>query len=102
MKLRKGDTVIIITGKDKGKKGKVERVSLKSGTVLVPDTNMYKRHVKKSEAFPQGGIIDIARPLDIAKVALVCPQCGKATRVGYLVDGSGKKRICRTCKAVIT
>ncbi len=102
MKIRKGDSVIVITGKDKGKKGKVERVDMKNGTVLVPDANMYKRHVKKSEQFPQGGIIDIPRALDQSKVALICPSCGKPTRVGYTVVDGIKKRSCRKCKALIT
>lgn len=102
MKIKKGDTIIVTTGKDKGKKGKVERVSDKNHTVFVPDVNMYKRHMKKSEQFPQGGIIDIPRALDVAKVALVCPKCGKPTRVGYSTVDSMKKRICRKCKAVIT
>ncbi len=102
MKIHKGDTIQIITGKDKGKKGKVEKVDEKNKTVLVPDTNMYKRHVRKSEQFPQGGIIDLARSLDVAKVALICPKCGKLTRVGYRTIDRIKKRVCRKCDAVIT
>ncbi len=102
MKIHKGDTVSIITGKDKGKKGKVEKVDEKNKTVLVPDTNMYKRHVRKSEQFPQGGIIDLPRSLDVAKVALVCPKCSKITRVGYRTIDGIKKRVCRKCDAVVT
>lgn len=102
MKIHKGDTVSIITGKDKGKKGKVEKVDEKNKTVLVPDTNMYKRHVRKSEQFPQGGIIDLPRSLDVAKVALVCPKCNKITRVGYRTIDGIKKRVCRKCDAVVT
>lgn len=102
MKIRKGDTVVIIAGKDVGKKGKVELVDQKTKSVRIPDMNMYKRHVKKSEQFPQGGIIDLVRPLHIAKVALVCPSCGAQTRVGYVLDKGVKHRICRKCKKVIT
>lgn len=102
MKIHKGDNIQIIAGKDAGKKGKVEKVNEKTGTVLVPDTNMYKRHVKKSEQFPQGGIIDLSRPLDVAKVALICPKCDKPTRVGYRTVDGIKKRVCRKCNAVIT
>jgi large subunit ribosomal protein L24 len=102
MKIHKGDSVQIIAGKDAGKKGKVEKVNEKTGTVLIPDTNMYKRHVKKSEQFPQGGIIDLSRPLDVSKVALICPKCDKVTRVGYKVVGGLKKRVCRKCDAIIT
>lgn len=102
MKIHKGDTIQIIAGKDAGKKGKVERVNEKSRTVLIPDTNMYKRHVKKSEQFPQGGIIDLSRPLDVSKVALVCSKCDKVTRVGYRTVDGLKKRVCRKCDAIIT
>ena len=102
MKIHKGDTIQIIAGKDKGKKGKVEKVDTKNNTVIVPDTNLYKRHVRKSEQFPQGGIIDLPRPLDVAKVALVCPRCNKSTRVGYRIIDKIKKRICRKCDEVIT
>ncbi|HNQ31085.1 MAG TPA: 50S ribosomal protein L24 [Candidatus Woesebacteria bacterium] len=102
MKIRKGDTVLVIAGKDVGKKGKVESVNDKNQTVRVPDVNMYKRHVRKSEQFPQGGIIDIARALHVSKVALVCPVCGKQTRIGFEMTKDHKQRICRKCKKVIT
>lgn len=102
MKIHKGDTVQVIAGKDAGKKGKVQTANEKTRTVVVPDFNLYKRHVRKSEQFPQGGIIDLARPLDVSKVALVCPKCNKTTRVGYREDGGVKKRICRKCDAIIT
>lgn len=101
MKIRKGDTIQVMAGKDAGKKAKVESVNEKAGTVKVPDVNMYKRHVKKSEQFPQGGIIELSRPLDGSKVAIVCPKCNKITRVGYTVTEGLKKRICKKCKAVI-
>ena len=102
MKIHKGDTIQVIAGKDAGKKVKVENVNSKNGTVLASDVNTYKRHVKKSEQFPQGGIVELARPLDIAKVALICSKCNKMTRVGFsMVEGS-KKRICKKCKAVIS
>lgn len=102
MKIHKGDTIQIIAGKDSGKKGKVELVNEKNSTVLVPDTNLYKRHVKKSEQFPQGGIIDLSRSLDVSKVALICPKCDKVTRVGYRIVDGVKKRVCRKCDAVIS
>ena len=102
MKIRKGDTVQIIAGKDSGKKGKVQLTYEKTGTVLVPDTNLYKRHVKKSEQFPQGGIMDLSRPLHVAKVALICPKCEKVTRVGYQIVDGLKKRVCRKCRAIIS
>jgi len=99
MKIKKGDKVKVMTGKDKGKEGKVERVYKKSGKVLVANINLYKRHVKKSDKIPQGGIIDVPRPLDVAKVMLICPKCGKLTRVGFKVEKDKKYRICKKCNS---
>lgn len=102
MKLRKGDTVKIIAGKDRGKQGKIEKVFPKGGLVLIPGINMYKKHVKPRGEGKPGGIIDLVKPLSVANVALLCPKCGKQTRAGFQVDKSGEKhRICRKCKGVI-
>lgn len=100
MKLKKNDQVIALLGKDKGKKGKIEKVYLKEARVLVPGLNIYKKHVKAREGV-QGGIIDKTRPIAISKLALVCPKCGKQTRVGYQVVNSEKHRICKKCKSII-
>ena len=101
MKIKKGDTIVVIAGKDNGKRGKVESVSKKNKTILVPELNTYKRHVKKNDAFPQGGVVEISRPIVISKVALVCPKCDKPTRVGFVIQDKLKKRMCKKCKAVI-
>ena len=97
MKIKKGDTIIVTIGKDKGKKGKITSVFSKENTILVPGINMYKRHLKKRDEKSPSGIMDFPRPLDISKVALICPKCGKPTRVGYLVVKNEKERICRKC-----
>lgn len=101
MKLRKGDEIIITGGKDKGRRGKIERVDSKAQTVLVLGVNIYKRHVKRRDEKNPGGIIDFPRPLPIAKVALICPKCKKPTRVGFLVTDKEKQRICKKCKQLI-
>lgn len=101
MKIKKGDQIIVTIGKDKGRKGKVESVSPKNMTIIVPGVNIYKRHKKKRDEKNQGGIIEFARPLGMGKVALVCPKCGKQTRVGYLVTKGTKERICKKCEARI-
>lgn len=102
MKLRIKDKIKVIAGKDKGKEGAVDRVYVAAGKVVVQGINMYKKHVKKSEAFPQGGLISIERPLDVSKVMLVCPHCKKAVRIGYQIDAKGKKhRVCKACKKQI-
>lgn len=88
MKIIKGDTVRVMVGKDRGKEGQVERVYPKRNAVLIPDINIYKKHVKKTEQTPQGGIVEVPRPINISKVMLICPHTKKPTRVSYkFVDG---------------
>jgi len=102
MKLKKGDQIIVITGKDKGRKGKVEKVLPKLNKVLIPGINVYKKHLKPRGEGQPGGIIDVVKPLPLSNVALLCPKCGKQTRIGYQLDKKGEKnRICRKCQTVI-
>ncbi|HLC94305.1 MAG TPA: 50S ribosomal protein L24 [Patescibacteria group bacterium] len=97
MKIKKGDKIRIITGKDAGKEGTVEKTDNKNKTVLVLGLNMYKKHIKKSEKIPQGGVVEIPRPLVVSKVALVCPHCGKLARVKYIYEEKKKWRVCKRC-----
>ena len=102
MKVRKNDTVIIIAGKDKGKKGKVRRAIPEEHRVLVEGLNMIKRQSRASRAARQAGIIELEAPLHISKVMLLCEKCGKPTRVGFRFLTDGKKmRICKSCQEVI-
>jgi len=101
MKLKKGDKVIIKAGKDKGKKGKIEKIILKKQKEVLPGLNIYKRHLKKKDEKQQGGIIEFSRPLPIGSISLICNKCGKPTRIGFLKKGKEKKRICKKCKSVI-
>lgn len=101
VKIKKGDLVKVVAGKDKGKEGKVEKVNQKHQTVTVLEVNLYKRHIKGNQAGIKAGIYDIPRPLNIAKVALVCPNCKKATRVGFEMVKETKVRVCRKCKKQI-
>ena len=101
MKIKKGDQVKVMVGKDAGKDGKIERVYPKSDKVLVLGVNLFKRHMKKRGEDQKGQIVDVPRPLPVANVSLVCPKCKKTTRVGFLLDKKDKKRICRKCKALI-
>ena len=89
MKIRKDDTVVVISGKDKGKQGKVVRVLPDAGKVVVEGVNVAKRHQKPTRSMQQGGIIDKAMPIDASNVALVVD--GKPTRVGYRVEADGTK-----------
>lgn len=102
MKLKKGDRVKVIAGKDRGREGVIEKVFPKEDKVLVPGINIYKKHVKAKGEGKPGGVIEIARPLSVAKVALICPKCKQQTRVGYRLEKEKKKsRICRKCKQFI-
>lgn len=97
-KIKKGDIVQILLGKDRGRNGKVERVFPKTGKILVEGINKVKRHVSKRVTGGEGSIIEISKPLDISNVALVCSNCKKTTRVSFKVTGKEKLRICRRCK----
>ncbi len=101
MKFKKGDEIIISSGKDRGKKGKIEKIIRKDNTVFLPGLNIYKRHMKKRDEKNPGGIIDISRPVKIANISLICPKCSRPTRIGFVISGVDKKRICRKCKSII-
>lgn len=103
MKIKKGDKVKVLQGKDRGKTGSVESISFKNREVLVAGINLYKRHMKPKSKGDQstGGIVERPRPLLISKVALICSKCGKITRAGFALTKDTKNRICRRCKAEI-
>ncbi|KKQ26289.1 MAG: 50S ribosomal protein L24 [Candidatus Woesebacteria bacterium GW2011_GWA1_37_8] len=100
LKFKVGDTVKITSGKDKGRDGKIEKIFIKEEKVLVPDVNIYKKHVKGAQG-QKGGIYDIPRPLSFAKIALICPKCKKVTRVGLKKLDKEKVRICKKCQKEI-
>ncbi len=102
LKIKKGDTIQAIKGKDKGKKGKVLSVSLETGRALVEGINMAKKHKRQSSQDQKGGIISIEMPISVSNIALVCKSCNRPVRVGFsiLKDGT-KTRICKSCKEAI-
>ena len=103
MKLKVNDQVLVTAGKDKGRKGKIDRLLPSQSAVLVKGINQYKRHVKSRGKDQPGGIITLDRPLPVANVALICPQCKHVTRVGYQVSKSGQKhRICKKCQGALS
>lgn len=101
MRIIKGDKVKIISGKNKGKEGVVEKVYKRQNTLLIPGINLYKKHIRKNEKMPQGGVVEIPRPLATNKAMLVCPKCKSTTRVGYEVEKNKKTRICKKCKSAL-
>jgi large subunit ribosomal protein L24 len=100
--IRKNDTVIITTGKDRGKKGRVLRVIPDKNRLVVEGSNIRKRHTKPNpQRNIKGGIVEREGAVDASNVQLVCPECGKMTRIGHRVDGDRKVRICRKCEGVV-
>jgi len=103
MKIKKGDKVKILIGKDQGKEGTVDRVFKKQSEVLVGGLNVFKKHQKPRGQGKDstGGITDVSMPLPVSKVILICPKCHKETRVGYKKINDQKNRFCKKCQAEI-
>jgi len=101
MKLKKGDSVKVIRGKDKGKTSKIDQVFPKEGKVLVANVNQYKRHLKARSQTKPSEIVTLTKPLPEENVILICPKCHKTTRVGYKIEKDNKLRICKKCKSEI-
>ncbi|MCQ2573507.1 MAG: 50S ribosomal protein L24 [Treponema sp.] len=99
-KIRKNDTVQVLAGKDKGKRGSVVSVNLKKETVIVSGVNIVKKAMRKRSEADQGGIAEIEAPLNISNVAIVCKKCGPV-KIGYKMDGDKKVRVCRKCGDIL-
>jgi large subunit ribosomal protein L24 len=102
MKIKKDDTVLVVTGKDKGKKGKVRFAYPEKNRVMVEGVNMIKKHAKAKAQVRQAGIIEREAPINAADVMLICSKCNKPARVGYRILQDGRKaRFCRACGEVV-
>ncbi len=99
MRIKKGDNVQVLSGNDKGKTGEVLEVMPKEDKVVVKGVNIRKKHVKARRQGEESGIIPVECSIPASKVNVVCPKCGKATRVGYSVEKDKKVRICKKCGA---
>ncbi len=98
LKVRKGDEVVVIAGKDRGKRGKVTEVHPTAGTVVVAGVNIAKRHRKPNPSKNEkGGITEQPMPLALGKVMVVCPHCGKTTRIAHRLEEDTKERVCKRC-----
>jgi large subunit ribosomal protein L24 len=101
VKVLRNDTVLVLTGKDKGKRGRVRTVLPKEGRVIVENINVYKRHIKRGRA-RQTGIIEFEAPIQSSNVMVVCPACDQPTRIGYEIqEDKTKVRVCKRCDQVI-
>ncbi len=101
MKVKKNDQIIVISGKDKDKKGKVLRVFPKEGKILVEGMNIKKKHSRPKKSGEKGEIISLLRPFDASNVKVVCPKCSQPARIGYKLTEKKKFRICKKCKQEI-
>ncbi len=100
MSIKRGDTVLITKGKDRGKTGKVVRI-VAPDKLLVEGLNQYKKHIKPSKKYPQGGIIDTPMPMQISNTMIICPTCKKAVRIRFKNSGKEKRRVCAKCSEVL-
>ena len=101
MNIRKDDKVVVLSGKDKGKQGKILTADPKAAKVIVEGVNVATKHQKPRKQGEEGGIIKVETPIYASKVQLVCPKCGKATRVGHKIVDGKKVRVCKKCGAEI-
>lgn len=102
MKIKTGDTVKVLQGKDKGKKGKVIQAMPKDGKIVIEAVNLFVKHVRPKREKEKGQRVQFPAALNVSRVMLICPRCGKATRVGHKMLESGKNvRICVKCKDVV-
>ena len=99
MRIRKGDTVKVLSGNDKGKTGEVLEIIPKTNKLVVKGVNVRKKHVKARKQGDESGIISVECAIHSAKVNVVCPKCGKATKVGYVEEKGEKVRVCKKCGA---
>ncbi len=97
MKVKSGDKVLILSGKDRSKKGKIIAAYPREGKVKVEGINMIKKHAKSTRKITQGGIREMEAPIAVSKVMVICPACSEATRVKYDKDDDGRFRACRKC-----
>ncbi|MFH0712769.1 MAG: 50S ribosomal protein L24 [Candidatus Jorgensenbacteria bacterium] len=101
MKIKKGDTVKILTGKDRGKNGKVIRVYPQIGKITIEGINVYKKHSRPKKQGEKGEIVSVVRPISVSNAVLVCSRCGKPSRVGFRSEGEKKFRYCKRCKSEV-
>ena len=101
MKVKKGDSVLIISGKDKGKVAKILRSLPKEDKILVEGVNLKSKHVKPKRQGEQGQVVKMSLPIEVSNAKFLCPKCGKPSRLGYKITADKKFRICKVCKSEV-
>ncbi|HCC60177.1 MAG: 50S ribosomal protein L24 [Candidatus Staskawiczbacteria bacterium RIFOXYC1_FULL_37_43] len=101
MKVKKGDTILVISGKDKGKVAKILKSLPRERKVLVDGVNLKKKHVRPKREGEKGQVVQVPAPLEVSNIKIVCPKCGKPVRIGYKVEKDIKSRICKKCGQAI-
>lgn len=101
MKLKKGDTVLVIAGKDRGRAAKIIKSIPKEGRILVEGINLKSRHVRPKRQGEKGQVVKLPASFSASNVKFICPQCGKASRLGYTIAGGKKSRFCKKCNAEV-
>lgn len=101
MKVKKGDNILIISGKDRGRTGKIVKVFVKERQILIEGVNLKKKHVRPKREGEKGQIVSVPSAINASNVKIICPKCGKAVRIGYKMENKEKHRICKKCKQTI-
>ena len=101
MKVKKGDTILVISGKDKGRTAKILKSFPKELKILVDGINLKKKSLKPKKQGEKGQIIKVSAPIDVSSVKLLCPKCKKAVRIGYKIENGKKFRVCKKCQSAV-
>lgn len=101
MQIKKNDTVVVTSGREKGERGRVIAVYPSENRLLIEKLNIIKRHTRPNQQLRQGGIVEKEAPISAANVRLVCPKCDRPTRVVRRIDGDSRSRVCRSCSEVL-
>ncbi|HLD70298.1 MAG TPA: 50S ribosomal protein L24 [Negativicutes bacterium] len=101
MKVKKGDSVLVISGKDRGRTAKILKSFPKQGSILVDGINLKKKHIKPKRQGEKGQVIQAPAPMDASSVKFLCPKCGKAVRIGYKIGDGRKSRVCKKCNSEV-
>ncbi len=99
--IKKGDNVYVVTGKERGKTGRVLKVIREAGRVVVEGVNVHKKHMRPKKQGQKGEIVSVSRSMNVSNIMIVCSKCGQRTRMGHAITGATKTRVCKKCKGEV-